>query len=46
MEKCFTKKDLEEAYKHAWKADKTVYDGKKSFNNWFKNISKDAKKHI
>lgn len=34
-EKIFTKSDLEEAYKSAWKADKTYQNGKESFKQWF-----------
>lgn len=34
----YTIKDLEEAYKAGWKADKTLYDGKVSFKKWFKEL--------
>lgn len=33
----FTVKDLEEAYKSGWKADKSYQTGKESFKNWFRN---------
>jgi hypothetical protein len=36
-EQTFTKKDLEEAYKTGWRADKTYQSGKESFKQWFKN---------
>jgi len=35
-EQKFTKKDLEEAFKKAWKSCRTYQDGKEAFNEWFK----------
>ena len=35
-EMIFNKRDIEEAYKAGWKADKTYGSGKERFKEWFK----------
>lgn len=43
MDKLYTKKDLEEAYKRGWRADKSYQSGKESFKEWFEIFSKPKK---
>jgi hypothetical protein len=37
LEKLYTKKDLEEAFKKAWKSCRTYQSGKEAFKEWFKD---------